>query len=167
MEPLNRKGNKFYFFLRTSVGNSGCIMLFWLKYEKHVDGRSLSNLFDFGWHHGAGYILGVLFLRGQEGAIAMMLFFESVCVAVGAGAAGAFHSQKANFPPAGEALGVVLLPLLLEGGECELGGLLEDGMSVEVLFVARGAESQSGGVSEEGGAVGAQCVHGSYTIIAI
>lgn len=32
-------------------------------------------------------------------------------------------------------------------------------MSFEVLFVAGGAESQSCGISVEGGAVGAQCVH--------
>jgi len=55
-----------------------------------------------------------------------MLLFESVCVAVGAGTAGAFHSQEANFSPAGEALRVVLLSFLFQGGKRELGCLLED-----------------------------------------
>ena len=55
-----------------------------------------------------------------------MLLFESVSVAVGAGTAGAFHSQEANFSPAGEALRVVLLSFLLEGGKREGGCLLED-----------------------------------------
>jgi hypothetical protein len=52
-----------------------------------------SNLFDFGGCDGAGEVLGVVLVGGEEGSIAVVVFGETVDVAVGTVAAGTAYAK--------------------------------------------------------------------------
>ncbi len=58
-----------------------------------------SNFLDFGRDDGAEELLGVLFDSGEEGSVAVVVFGQTVGVAVGAVAASTTHSQQSHLLP--------------------------------------------------------------------